>query len=143
MCTDLGALALSQLDVLDNGEESAAVQQPQDGAHSSHSAAIDGTGDMPHSQLPASTVTPLLRRAGRLEPASQDGSQSSSASPTEVSAPSVATKHAVEDVPSAALLHAGGSGGRDTGSGRHASSGHHPDLTEPQAQVGRLLMVCV
>lgn len=124
------------MDALDNDKGATASQHPQDHAHSSYSAAIDGAGDMFHSQLPASTAAPLLRRAGRLESELQDGSQLSAASTVAVSVPAAETQQQDEDAAGDRLVHGGSSGGSNGGSGR-SGPGHDPDLTELQAQVGR------
>ena len=122
---------------MDSQEDTSALQHPQQRAHNSYSAAIDGFDDIAHEQLPASTAAPLLRQAGRLEPDAQDGSHSSSAPLAAVSAPQAATQQQDEVAAGAALPH-GGSSGSGNSSGGRGRSGHHPDMTELQAQVGYL-----
>jgi hypothetical protein len=132
---------LLQVDALDSDDGASAPQHPEDHAHSSHHAAtINGAGDMSHSQLPASTAAPLLRRAGRLDPNSQDGSDSSPASTAAVSMAAAETQQQDEVAAGAGLVHGGSGGGSSSGSGRRSRPGHHQGLTELQAQVGYLLI---
>jgi hypothetical protein len=137
-CTDWSSPeCLLQVDALNNEEQVAVLQQPQDDAQTSNNAAIGDAGDMSRSQLPGFTAAPLLRRAGHSEPDSHDGSHSGAANSMAVSVSVTASASQQQDEVTAGAAMLRGGSGTGSGSRRHGISGHHPDLTELQAQVRR------